>query len=295
MEIKNVVIAGAGVLGSQIAFQAARFGYQVKIWNRHVDRAEKRLANIKGQFMKDMDKTAEDYENAMDNIVEVSNDLPSMVSDADLVIEAVSESVEIKKAFFEELNEALPDHTIVASNSSTFMPSQLVKFTNYPERFLHMHYANHIWLHNVTEIVGTPETSKDVIDAVVKFTRSIDMVPIVLKKENPGYVMNALLIPLLNAAQSLWARGVADPHTIDKDWMLSNGSPMGPFMILDVVGLRTAYEIVENQYQKTKDPLAKKIGDNLKAMIDEGHTGVESGQGFYHYPNPEYKDPEFWK
>ena len=245
--------------------------------------------------MKDMDKTAEDYENAMDNIVEVSNDLPSMVSDADLVIEAVSESVEIKKAFFEELNEALPDHTIVASNSSTFMPSQLVKFTNYPERFLHMHYANHIWLHNVTEIVGTPETSKDVIDAVVKFTRSIDMVPIVLKKENPGYVMNALLIPLLNAAQSLWARGVADPHTIDKDWMLSNGSPMGPFMILDVVGLRTAYEIVENQYQKTKDPLAKKIGDNLKAMIDEGHTGVESGQGFYHYPNPEYKDPEFWK
>ena len=182
MEIKNIVIAGAGVLGSQIAFQAARFGYQVKIWNRHVDRAEKRLANIKDQFMKDMDKTAEDYENAMDNIVEVSNDLPSMVSDADLVIEAVSESVEIKKAFFEELNEALPDYTIVASNSSTFMPSQLVKFTNYPERFLHMHYANHIWLHNVTEIVGTPETSKDVIDAVVKFTRSIDMVPIVLKK-----------------------------------------------------------------------------------------------------------------
>ena len=295
MEIKNIVIAGAGVLGSQIAFQAARFGYQVKIWNRHVDRAEKRLANIKDQFMKDMDKTAEDYENAMDNIVEVSNDLPSMVSDADLVIEAVSESVEIKKAFFEELNEALPDYTIVASNSSTFMPSQLVKFTNYLERFLHMHYANHIWLHNVTEIVGTPETSKDVIDAVVKFTRSIDMVPIVLKKENPGYVMNALLIPLLNAAQSLWARGVADPHTIDKDWMLSNGSPMGPFMILDVVGLRTAYEIVENQYQKTKDPLAKKIADNLKVMIDEGHTGVESGQGFYHYPNPEYKDPEFWK
>ena len=66
-------------------------------------------------------------------------------------------------------------------------------------------------------------------------------------------------------------------------------------MILDVVGLRTAYEIVENQYQKTKDPLAKKIGDNLKTMIDEGHTGVESGQGFYQYPNPEYKDPEFWK
>lgn len=295
MQIKNVVVAGAGVLGSQIAFQIARFGYQVKIWNRHVDRAEQRLANIKAPFMKDMDKTAEDYEHAMDNIVEVSNDLPSMVSDADLVIESVSESLEIKKAFYEELNAVLPAHTIVASNSSTFMPSQLVKFTDYPERFLHMHFANHIWLHNVAEIVGTPETSAEVKEAVVSFTRSIDMVPIVLNKENPGYVMNALLIPLLNAAQALWARGVADPQTIDKDWMLSNGSPMGPFMILDVVGLRTAYEIVENQYQKSKDPLAKKIADNLKAMIDQGHTGVESGQGFYHYPNPEFKDPDFWK
>lgn len=295
MEIKNVVVAGAGVLGSQIVFQTARCGFQVKIWNRHVDRAEKRLASIKAPFMQDMHATEADYQAAMDNIVDISNDLVATVKDADLVIESVSESVEIKKAFYKELGEVLPDQTIVASNSSTFVPSQLVKFTNFPERFLHMHFANHIWSHNVAEIVGTDQTLPEVKDAVIKFARDIKMVPVVLNKENHGYVMNALLIPLLNAAQALWANGIADPHTIDKDWMISNGSPMGPFMILDVVGLRTAYEIVNNQYQQTKDPLAKKIADNLNKMIDEGHTGVESGQGFYHYPNPEYKDPDFFK
>lgn len=295
MEIKNVVVAGAGVLGSQIAFQAARFGFQVKIWNRHPDRAERRLAGIKDMFMKDMNTSEADYQKAMDHIVDISNDLPKTVAAADLVIESVSESLEIKKAFYADLNQVLPDHTIVASNSSTFVPSQLVKFTNFPERFLHMHFANHIWKQNVAEIVGTDQTNPAVKETAINFTRAIGMVPIVLKKENHGYVMNALLIPLLNAAQTLWANGVADPHTIDKDWMISNGSPLGPFMILDIVGLRTAYEIVNNQYQQTKSPLAKKIADKLKEMIDAGHTGVEAGQGFYHYPNPEFQDPDFLK
>lgn len=295
MEIKNVVIAGAGVLGSQIAFQAARFGYQVKIWNRHTDRAERRLAAIKEPFMKEMDATAKDYQAAMDNIVSISNDLPATVADADLVIESVSESVEIKKSFYEAVCPLLTEKTILTSNSSTFIPSELVGFTDRPDRFAHLHFANHIWKHNVAEIVGNPQTKPEVIDNLVSFARSIKMVPVVLKKEQHGYIMNALLVPLLNAAMALWANGVADPHTIDKDWMISNGSPLGPFMIQDIVGLRTTYAVVLNQYEQTHNELFKKIADQLKPMIDEGHTGVEAGQGFYHYPNPEYQDPAFFK
>ena len=295
MEIKNVVIAGAGVLGSQIAFQAARYGYQVKIWNRHTDRAERRLAAIKEPFMKEIDATEEDYQAAMDNIVSISNDLKATVADADLVIESVSESVEIKKAFYEELCPLLPEKTILTSNSSTFIPSELVGFTDRPDRFAHLHFANHIWKHNVAEIVGNPQTKPEVIDDLVVFARSIKMVPVVLKKEQHGYIMNALLVPLLNAAMALWANGVADPHTIDKDWMISNGSPLGPFMIKDIVGLRTTYAVVLNQYEQTHNELFKKIADKLKPMIDAGHTGVEAGQGFYHYPNPEYQDPDFFK
>lgn len=295
MEIKNVVVAGAGVLGSQIAFQIARSGYPVKIWNRHTDRAEKRLAAIKKPFISEMNSSEAEYQAAMGNIVNISSDLAATVADADLVVESVSESVEIKKAFYRELCPLLPEKTIITSNSSTFVPSELVDFTDRPDKFAHMHFANHIWKHNVAEIVGNPQTSPAVIDDLVDFARSIKMVPIVLKKEQHGYIMNALLVPLLNAAMALWANGVADPHTIDKDWMLSNGAPLGPFMIQDIVGLRTTYAVVQNQYQQTHNELFKKIADKLKPMIEAGHTGVEAGQGFYHYPNPEYQDPDFFK
>lgn len=295
MEIKNVVVAGAGVLGSQIAFQIARSGYQVKIWNRHTDRAEKRLAAIKKPFISEMNASEAEYQAAMGNIVNISSDLAATVADADLVVESVSESVEIKKAFYRELCPLLPEKTIITSNSSTFVPSELVDFTDRPDKFAHMHFANHIWKHNVAEIVGNPQTSPAVIDDLVDFARSIKMVPIVLKKEQHGYIMNALLVPLLNAAMALWANGVADPHTIDKDWMLSNGAPLGPFMIQDIVGLRTTYAVVQNQYQQTHNELFKKIADKLKPMIEASHTGVEAGQGFYHYPNPEYQDPDFFK
>ncbi|HJA21125.1 MAG TPA: 3-hydroxyacyl-CoA dehydrogenase [Candidatus Limosilactobacillus intestinipullorum] len=295
MEIKNVVVAGAGVLGSQIAFQIARSGYPVKIWNRHTDRAEKRLAAIKKPFISEMNASEAEYQAAMGNIVNISSDLAATVADADLVVESVSESVEIKKAFYRELCPLLPEKTIITSNSSTFVPSELVDFTDRPDKFAHMHFANHIWKHNVAEIVGNPQTSPAVIDDLVDFARSIKMVPIVLKKEQHGYIMNALLVPLLNAAMALWANGVADPHTIDKDWMLSNGAPLGPFMIQDIVGLRTTYAVVQNQYQQTHNELFKKIADKLKPMIEAGHTGVEAGQGFYHYPNPEYQDPDFFK
>lgn len=295
MEIKNVVVAGAGVLGSQIAFQIARSGYPVKIWNRHTDRAEKRLAAIKKPFISEMNASEAEYQAAMGNIVNISSDLAATVADADLVVESVSESVEIKKAFYRELCPLLPEKTIITSNSSTFVPSELVDFTDRPDKFAHMHFANHIWKHNVAEIVGNPQTSPAVIDDLVDFARSIKMVPIVLKKEQHGYIMNALLVPLLNAAMALWANGVADPHTIDKDWMLSNGAPLGPFMIQDIVGLRTTYAVVQNQYQQTHNELFKKIADKLKPMIEAGYTGVEAGQGFYHYPNPEYQDPDFFK
>lgn len=295
MEIKNVVVAGAGVLGSQIAFQIARSGYPVKIWNRHTDRAEKRLAAIKKPFISEMNASEAEYQAAMGNIVNISSDLAATVADADLVVESVSESVEIKKAFYRELCPLLPEKTIITSNSSTFVPSELVDFTDRPDKFAHMHFANHIWKHNVAEIVGNLQTSPAVIDDLVDFARSIKMVPIVLKKEQHGYIMNALLVPLLNAAMALWANGVADPHTIDKDWMLSNGAPLGPFMIQDIVGLRTTYAVVQNQYQQTHNELFKKIADKLKPMIEASHTGVEAGQGFYHYPNPEYQDPDFFK
>ena len=175
------------------------------------------------------------------------------------------------------------------------VPSQLVKFVDRPAKFLHMHFANKIWRFNVAEIMGTEQTDPAVYQEVVDFAREIKMVPIEVHKEQHGYVLNAVLMPLLASAMQLWANDVSDPQTIDKDWMISTNSPMGPFMILDMVGLRTPYQMELNAYQTTKDEIHQTIAQKLKAMIDAGHVGQESGQGFYHYPNPEFEDPDFLK
>ena len=266
MTIKNVTIAGAGTLGSQIAYQSALKGMRVTVWNRHVESAETRLHALKDAYHRDLKLSEADFNAGMANIVAVTTDLREAVEDADLVIEAVPEAMEVKEAFYEELKAVVPDKTIVASNSSTFMPSQLVKFFGYPRRFLHIHFA-----------------------------KAIGMVPIHLYKEQPGYVLNSLLIPFLDAAMALWVNGIASPHEIDKDWMISTGSPSGPFIILDTVGLRTAYQISLNKHQATGDEMAKQVADKLKEMIDGGHYGREAGQGFYHYPDAEFLAPDFLK
>ena len=170
-----------------------------------------------------------------------------------------------------------------------------MKFFGDPRRFLHIHFANEIWKYNVAEIVGNPDTKPELVEEVIDFAKAIGMVPIHLYKEQPGYVLNSLLIPFLDAAMALWVNGIASPHEIDKDWMISTGSPSGPFIILDTVGLRTAYQISLNKHQATGDEMAKQVADKLKEMIDAGHYGREAGQGFYHYPDAEFLAPGFLK
>ena len=124
-----------------------------------------------------------------------------------------------------------------------------------------------------------------------EYSREIGMVPIMVKKEQPGYVLNSLLVPLLDAGSQLWANEIADPETIDKTWMIATGAPAGPFAIMDTVGLNTVYAINIMNPDTSHQEIAKKV----KTMIDAGHIGVESGEGFYKYPNPAYLAPEFLK
>ncbi|MFR0576470.1 3-hydroxyacyl-CoA dehydrogenase [Limosilactobacillus reuteri subsp. suis] len=293
--MKNIMIAGAGVLGSQIAYQTALSGFNVSVYNHHIDTAERRIKALKSDYERDLHLTDKEFQQGLDNIKVITDDVATAVKDADLMIEALPESLELKERFYEEVSELAPDKTIFASNSSTFIPSQLAPYTDRPERFLNMHFANQIWKFNVVEIMGTSQTSPEVIEEATKFAREIKMVPIILNKEQHGYILNSLLIPLLASGLSLWAKGVADPAMIDKDWMISTGARMGPFGILDMVGLRTAAQIERNAYAQTKDESHKEIVDKMEQMIQEGHEGKESGQGFYNYPNPAFMDPDFLK
>ncbi len=147
-----------------------------------------------------------------------------------------------------------------------------------------LHFANSIWKNNTAEVMGHPGTSPEIYNEVVKFADEINMIPLQLHKEQPGYILNSMLVPFLSAAQALLATGVADFETIDKTWELATGAPAGPFKILDIVGLETAYNI--NQMKpdaQTEGTVTNLIGKLLKEKIDRGETGVNTGIGFYDY------------
>ncbi|WP_415962937.1 3-hydroxyacyl-CoA dehydrogenase [Collinsella tanakaei] len=311
MDIKNVTVAGGGVLGSQIAFQSAYCGFNVTVQLRSegsVERAKpkfERLRTIYLNTLEAMKTNPQAYCRGLASSPDVSageidqlkaradaalNNITFTLSyeeaarDCGLVIEAIAENPEEKIAFYTELAKHLPEKTIIATNSSTMLPSAFAQYTGRPEKYLALHFANEIWRNNTAEVMGHPETSKQAYDEVAEFAETISMIPLKLQKEQPGYILNSLLVPFLSAAEALLATGVADCETIDKTWMLATGAPLGPFRILDIVGLTTAYSIgIMDPRSKDPSTVQGKVAALLKGYIDEGKTGVNAGEGFYKY------------
>lgn len=285
MTIRNVTVIGAGVLGVQIALQAARHGFDViaqDVSDEAVARAEGAVAQIAAQMQADLDLPADEMTAARARLT-LTSDLEKAVEAADLIIEAVPEDPEIKRDLYAKLARLAPESTIFATNSSTLLPSALAEATGRPTRFLALHFANRIWLHNVAEIMGHPGTDPAVRDEVTAFARAIGMEPIVLDKEQPGYVLNSMLVPFLQSASALWVDGVAQPEDIDKIWRIATGAPMGPFQIYDVVGLNTAWHI-----SAAGDAKAQAFAQRLKSeFLDKGKLGMSSGEGFYRYGGTE--------
>jgi 3-hydroxybutyryl-CoA dehydrogenase len=298
MTYKNVTVAGSGVLGYQIAFQTAFHGFNVTVYDINDDvleKAKSKFQTLSDAFKTDLNATQEQLDKTFKNL-SYTSDLKESVKDADLIIEAVPENPKIKMDFYEKLAQVAPAKTIFATNSSTLLPSQLAEATGRPAQFVALHFANNIWIHNTAEMMGHPATGPKVFDDVVEFGKAIGMLTLPLQKEQPGYILNSLLVPLLSAGLDLLIKGVADPETIDKTWMKATGAPIGPFAILDTVGITTAYNINQLSAQETKDPLKIKTVEYLKDnFIDKNKLGVSTGEGFYKYPNPAYLEPDFLK
>lgn len=311
MDFKKIVVAGGGVLGSQIALQSAYKGFDVTIWVRSegsIERSRPKLEHFAGVYAATLEAmktnpaayargladspelTPEQIDElkakaaaALENIV-FTTSYEEAAADADLIIEAIAEDPQQKVAFYTELAKYMPEKTILVTNSSTLLPSMFAEATGRPEKYLALHFANEIWRNNTAEVMGHPGTGEQAYNDVVAFAQAIGMVPLQLHKEQPGYILNSLLVPFLNSAQALYATGVADPETIDKTWMLATGAPLGPFRILDIVGVTTAYNIVVmNPQASDPETVPGKIAALLKQMIDEGKTGVTAGEGFYQY------------
>ena len=312
MPFKNVTVAGGGVLGSQIAFQTAYCGFHVKIWLRSeasIERCKPKLDRLRVIYLsilddmksgspaayarglskkyplseQEIEECKKKVEEAYKNIL-LTTSYEEAAKDTDLVIEAIAENIEEKESFYTELAKYLPEKTVLVTNSSTLLPSTFAKYTGRPEKFLALHFANNIYKSNTAEVMGHAGTEQKYYDAVVSFAEEINMVPLKVLKEQPGYILNSMLVPFLTAAESLLALGVADFETIDKTWKLGTGSPYGPFQILDIVGLTTAYNIVIlNPAAKDPNSVQGKIAGALKEKIDQGKTGISAGEGFYKY------------
>ncbi len=312
--MKRIVVAGGGVLGSQIAFQAAYCGCDVTIWLRSegsIGRTLPKLEHLKKTYLETIDamsgaegKTpqlwaagiadADDFDpdicRARVDKAAVSLrtelDLAKAVADAELVIESMAENAEDKIAFYKKLAPVLPPQTILVTNSSTLLPSKFAKYTGRPEKYLALHFANSIWKNNTAEIMAQPKTSQASFDAVMRFAEQIRMLPLPVRKEKSGYLLNSMLVPMLFSAMDLYVNGISDPQSIDLAWTRGTGAPKGPFRILDTVGLTTAHNIVK-QYLKVPSFLApynfRGMDAMLRKYIDEGKLGMSSGEGFYRY------------
>ncbi|WP_153722836.1 3-hydroxyacyl-CoA dehydrogenase [Sporosarcina cascadiensis] len=298
MNFKNITVAGSGVLGSQIAFQTAYKGFNVSVYDisdEALAKAKERITNLKPYYQKDLGTTDEEFEEGFKRLSFYSN-LGEAVKDADLVIEAIPEVTKIKTPFYEELGKVAPEKTLFVTNSSTLLPSQFAEATGRPGKFLALHFANEIWKNNTAEVMKHPGTEQANFDHVMEFAKAIGMVALPLQKEQPGYILNSLLVPFLDAAELLLVKEVSDAHTIDKTWMIATGAPMGPFAILDVVGITTAYNIVQTKAEATGKEEFKQLVELLKTeYIDKGKLGRETGEGFYKYPNPAFMEKDFLK
>lgn len=319
MEFKKVVVLGGGVLGTQIALMSAYTGHDTTIWLRSegsIGRTQPRVKYYQNAIFENLEASKKLIQNPLgdklypkglirewngiteekiDQLVDEAKknfqanfhlelEIEKALSDADIVIEAMSEDPDAKIELYEKIRDVFDDKTILCTNSSTLLPSTFADHTGRPEKYMSLHFANEIWRNNIAECMAHPGTDPEVYDTVVRFAEEINMVPIKLKKEQPGYVLNSLLVPLLDAAQQLWAKGVADPETIDKTWRIATGSPKGPFEILDIIGLETPYKILKLK-PDVDDPesVTHKIYQLIKEKVEKGETGVNAGKGFYEY------------
>jgi len=298
MKIKNVTIAGGGTLGSQIAWQTAFHGFNVIVYDAFDKGVEKSKAFHKqfaALFLATRGASDEQIIETHKRLSYTTN-LGEAVKDADFISESIPEDPEIKKSFYRELSKVAPEKTIFTTNTSTTLPSEYANETGRPDKFLALHFANGIWEANIGEVMGHPGTDPQVFDRVVEFASEIGMVPIPIHKEQNGYVINTLLAPWISAAWDLYLQNVTDFASIDKTWMICMGTIRGPFAIMDIVGMQTMYNISKLWGEKTGNQTlidrAKYIQENF---IDKGKMGVSTGEGFYKYPNPSYKDPDFIK
>jgi 3-hydroxybutyryl-CoA dehydrogenase len=295
-KIKKLALIGLGTLGTQIAIQAAHHGYEVSGYDQDPEIFQKTIQKVRGMMHflgKGPTMPVEEWVQAAQK-VKIRRGLAEAVKDADLVIEAVPENLELKRKVWAEIDALAPGEALLATNSSSIPVSRIEGATLRPEKCLNLHFYQPAIGMNMVDVMGGPQTLPPVFDAAGQFVRSINCIPLGVKKEILGFCFNSVWRAIKKQTLYMWANGFVDFRDIDRAWMVFTGNPQGPFGLMDLVGLDVVYDIEMSYFNDSKDP-----GDippkALKDMIDRKELGLKTGKGFYSYPNPEYRQPNFMK
>jgi enoyl-CoA hydratase/3-hydroxyacyl-CoA dehydrogenase len=290
-EIDTVCYVGAGTMGCFNALMAAGGGYRAVMYDvssEALNSVPDVLTGMAGRMAGQGFFSADAVPDILTRI-SVESDLISAVAEADLVSESVSERLEIKRSVHRELDTLCRADTIITTNTSSLLVSQIQDVFKNGRRFaaLHSHLGSVL-----IDVVGGVRTSPTCVDTLKRYVESINAMPLVLKKESHGYVLNAMLGPFLTVSQILVAEGIATIQNIDRAWMQYAQAPIGPFGLMDFFGLN----IIHDSWQEPKpgrEHLKEKVLAFIAPYIESNTLGVKSGKGFYSYPEPEYQDENF--
>jgi 3-hydroxybutyryl-CoA dehydrogenase len=281
--IKEVGIVGAGLMGHGIALQCAISGYPVKLVDTSDMKLQSAIQNIKTtiELLNKMHKTEDLDEDQILNRISVGTDI-NIFYDVDYLIEAVYEDLELKRGLLQSISAKVSDHTILASNTSSFVPSQFDFLMAKPDRVIVANWWNPPYLIPLVEVVPGPNTSKFSIEVTKEFLKKINKKPVVLNKESMGFIGNRLQFALLREAISLVEKGVASAEDIDEVVKSGFGRRLaiaGPFQVFDLAGWDTISTIMEELFPVLEN--TSEVSDVVKKKVIDGHLGVKASKGFY--------------
>ncbi|MBY8981239.1 MAG: 3-hydroxyacyl-CoA dehydrogenase family protein [Candidatus Lokiarchaeota archaeon] len=274
-EIKSVGIVGAGFTGKQIAAQTAQNNFVVKVYDSNPKSVEDAKKYITGVLKR---------KNLMDAIQDVSyySDLDKALKDVDLVIEAVPENLALKKKIFSQIDNLAPAHTIIGTNSSSYPVSKIESAVKRKDKVLNLHFYPPIPTRPMVDIMRGSETSEETFEIGKKWIEDIKCEPLVVNKECLGFVFNRIWHTVKKECLKIWDGGYADIKTVDTAWKIFTGMKMGPFTMMDGIGLDVAYAVEMSYYGESGD-LNDKPPDAFKELVENGDLGLKTGKGFYTY------------
>jgi len=284
-DVKNICVIGAGNMGHQISLLCAMHGYKTTctdISEEILKKAENFADTyLPGRVKKG--KLPEEQATQAGENVSFTLDLKEAVKDADYVIEAAIEVLDIKRKVFADLDKLAPEHAILATNSSAIVSSRIADATNRPSKVVNLHFFNPALVMKLVEVVKGPHVSDETAQISLGLCEKLGKVGILLKKEVDGFVVNRILFALWREALWMLEMGVADFEDIDKACVYGAGHPMGPFRLMDLVGIDLAYTLDMERFRKSGNP-ADMPAPNVVERYAQGQYGEKTGKGWYDYP-----------